>query len=130
MSDEDIIARLSRMGKEDVAEAVAYYDEMVEDYEKKRAEKMTGELCDVCDTPLYSDPGSHELALWLHSLRYEDANGAWSYKSPLPKWALPPRGMSGPTTVGGMEELVDAVKTENPELAEHGEVVKDGVELS
>jgi len=130
MSDEDIIARLSRMGKEDVAEAVAYYDEMVEDYEKKRAEKMTGELCDVCDTPLYSDPGSHELALWLHSLRYEDANGAWSYKSPLPKWALPPRGMSGPTTVGGMEELVDAVKSENPELAEHGEVAKDSVELS
>lgn len=115
-TDEDVIARLSRMGKEEVAQAVVYYDEMVELYEKKRAEKMTGELCNICETPLYSDPGAHELSLWLHSLRYEDANGAWAYVSQLPKWALPPEGMSGPTTVGGMEELVEAVKDENPEL--------------
>ena len=116
-SDEDVISRLSRMGKQEVAEAVVYYDEMVEKYEKRRAEKMTGELCDKCDTPLYSDPGTHELCLWLHSLRYEDSNGNWAYVSPLPKWALPPEGAEGPTTVGGMEELVDAVKDENPELA-------------
>lgn len=115
-SDEDVISRLSRMGKEEVAQAVVYYDEMVDEYEKKRAEKMTGELCDVCDTPLYSDPGSHELSLWLHSLRYEDAGGSWSYTSPLPKWALPPKGMSGPTTVGGIQDLVQAVK-EDPELS-------------
>ncbi|UNI15506.1 tRNA pseudouridine(32) synthase [Purpureocillium takamizusanense] len=116
-TDEDVISRLSRMGKEEVAQAVVYYDEMVDKYEKRRAEKMTGELCAVCDTPLYSDPGAHELSLWLHSLRYEDAGGAWSYTSPLPKWALPPEGMAGPTTVGGMEELVDAVKDDNPEMA-------------
>ncbi|KAJ6787617.1 hypothetical protein PWT90_09409 [Aphanocladium album] len=108
-TDEDIISRLSRMGKDEVAQAVVYYDEMVDEYEKKRAEKMTGELCEVCATPLYSDPGSHELSLWLHSLRYEDADGAWSYKSPLPRWAMPPAGMSGPTTVGGLEELIEAV---------------------
>lgn len=116
-TDEDVITRLSRMGKEEVAQAVVYYDEMVENYEKKRAEKLTGDVCEVCATPLYSDPGLHELSLWLHSLRYEDAGGAWSYKSPLPKWAMPPDGVAGPTTVGGMEELVDAVKTENPEIA-------------
>lgn len=116
-TDEDVISRLSKMGKEEVAQAVVYYDEMVEKYEKRRAEKMTGELCSICDTPLYSDPGSHELSLWLHSLRYEDAGGSWSYQSPFPKWALPPKGMSGPTTVGGMEELVDAVKEDNPEIA-------------
>jgi tRNA pseudouridine32 synthase len=107
-TDEDVISRLSRMGKEEIAQAVVYYDEMIEDYEKQRAEKMTGEVCAVCQTPLYSDPGSHELSLWLHSLRYEDAGGSWSYTSPLPKWALPPKGMSGPTTVGGMKELVEA----------------------
>ncbi|KAH7121344.1 pseudouridine synthase [Dactylonectria macrodidyma] len=116
-TDEDIISRLSRMGKEDVADAVAYYDDMVDKYEKRRAEKMTGELCKECQTPLYSDPGDHELSLWLHSLRYEDAGGSWSYVSPMPKWALPPEGMSGPTTVGGMEELVEAVKDENPEIS-------------
>lgn len=116
-TDEDVITRLNRMGKEEVAEAVVYYDEMVDRYEKQRAEKMTGELCDICATPLYSDPGSHELSLWLHSLRYEDADGSWAYTSPLPKWALPPKGMSGPTTVGGMEELVEAVRDENPEIS-------------
>lgn len=116
-TDEDVISRLSRMGKEEVAQAVAYYDEMVDHYEKRRAEKMTGKLCELCDSPLYSDPGSHELSLWLHSLRYEDAGGAWSYKTELPRWALPPKGMSGPTTVGGMEELVKVVKEENPEIA-------------
>lgn len=114
--DEDIMSRLERMGKDDIADAVAYHDEKVELYEKRRAEKLTGEICDICDAPLYSDPGDAELSLWLHSLRYEDAGGAWSYKSPLPKWALPPTGMSGPTDVGGMQEMVDVVKDENPEL--------------
>jgi len=115
--DEDIMSRLERMGKDDIADAVAYHDEKVELYEKRRAEKMTGELCEICDTPMYSDPGDAELSLWLHSLRYEDAGGAWAYKSPLPKWALPPTGMSGPTDVGGMQEMVNVVKNDNPELA-------------
>jgi tRNA pseudouridine32 synthase len=115
-TDEDVISRLSRMGKEEIAQAVVYYDEMIEDYEKQRAEKMTGEVCAVCQTPLYSDPGSHELSLWLHSLRYEDAGGSWSYTSPLPKWALPPKGMSGPTTVGGMKELVEAANDNDLEI--------------
>ncbi|CAJ2503228.1 Uu.00g106220.m01.CDS01 [Anthostomella pinea] len=116
-TDEDIISRLNRMGKEEVADAVAYQDEMVDEYNKKKAEKMSGELCEVCDTPLYTDPGEQELSLWLHSLRYEDAGGSWCYVSPLPDWALPPTGMSGPTEVGGMGELVDAVRDLNPEIS-------------
>jgi tRNA pseudouridine synthase 9 len=116
-TDEDIISRLSRMGKDDVADAVAYHDEMVDQYYKKKAEKMSGELCEICDTPLYTDPGAQELSLWLHSLRYEDAGGNWSYVSPLPDWALPPSGFAGPTEIGSMDELVNAVKDENPELA-------------
>ncbi|KAK3994668.1 mitochondrial tRNA pseudouridine(32) synthase [Cladorrhinum sp. PSN332] len=107
-TDEDVISRLSRMGKDEVAEAVAYYDEMVDEYHKRKAEKMSGELCSVCSTPLYTDPGDQELSLWLHSLRYEDADGAWKYVSPLPAWALPPDGRSGPTQVGGMDDLVVA----------------------
>ncbi|KAL2264908.1 hypothetical protein VTJ83DRAFT_7418 [Remersonia thermophila] len=110
-SDEDVISRLSRIGKDQVAEAVAYHDAMVDEYYKKKAEKMSGEVCDVCGTPLYTDPGDQELCLWLHSLRYEDADGAWSYVSPLPAWALPPEGTSGPTQVGSLEELVDAAGT-------------------
>lgn len=113
-TDEDIITRLSRMGKSEVADAVAYHDEMVDEYNKRKAEKMSGELCDVCETPLYTDPGAQELGIYLHSLRYEDAHGAWSYVSPLPHWALPPAGTEGPTEVGGLDELVAAANADDP----------------
>lgn len=97
-NDEDIIARLSKMGKSEVAEAVAYHDEMVDDYNKRRAEKMTGELCEVCETPLYSDPGVHELGIYLHAKKYACEAGKWMYETELPEWALPPPGREGPTT--------------------------------
>ncbi|KAH7139056.1 pseudouridine synthase [Dendryphion nanum] len=96
-NDEDIMTRLSRMGKDEVADAVAYHDEMVDAYNKRKAEKMTGETCDLCDTPLYSDPGQHELALYLHARRYRCEDGKWDYQTGLPEWALPPPGMEGPT---------------------------------
>jgi tRNA pseudouridine synthase 9 len=94
--DEDIMTRLARMGKEDVAEAVAYHDEMVDEYNRKKAEKMTGQLCEVCGTPLYSDPGPHELGIYLHARKYACAHGKWSYETQLPQWALPPPGVAGP----------------------------------
>ncbi|KAF2240136.1 DRAP deaminase [Viridothelium virens] len=94
--DEDVMARLSRMGKDQVAEAVAYHDEMVEDYNKRKAEKLSGETCEICGTQLYTDPGSHELGIYLHARRYACIGGSWEYETPLPDWALPPAGMSGP----------------------------------
>jgi len=96
-NDEDIMARLSRMGKDEVADAVAYHDEMVDAYNKKRAERMTGERCEVCDTALYSDPGAHELGIYLHARRYRCEEGKWDYQTALPDWALPPPGYEGPT---------------------------------
>ncbi len=97
--DEDIITRLSRMGKSEVAEAVAYHDEMVDEYNKRKAEKMTGEVCPICQTALYSDPGAHELGIYLHAKRYSCEAGQWEYETSLPEWALPPPGMEGPTEV-------------------------------
>lgn len=99
-NDDDIMTRLSRMGKDEVAEAVAYHDEMVDDYNKRKAEKLTGEVCEVCQTPLYSDPGAHELGIYLHARKYADEAGKWSYETPLPEWALPPPGYNGPSDVG------------------------------
>jgi tRNA pseudouridine synthase 9 len=96
-NDEDIMTRLSRMGKEEIADAVAYHDEMVDQYNKRKAEKMTGETCDICDTPLYSDPGVHELGIYLHARRYHSGDGRWDYETDLPEWALPPPDMEGPT---------------------------------
>lgn len=98
-NDEDIITRLSRMGKSEVAEAVAYHDDMVEEYNKRKAEKMTGEVCEVCQTALYSDPGPHELGIYLHAKKYACEAGRWEYETPLPEWALPPPGVEGPTEV-------------------------------
>jgi tRNA pseudouridine synthase 9 len=121
-NDDDIISRLSRMGKDEVAEAVAYHDEMVDEYNKKKAEKMTGEVCETCGTNLYSDPGAHELGIYLHALRYACQTGKWDYSTELPDWALPPPGMNGPTEATeetdllaidlkklGLEELEDGV---------------------
>lgn len=99
-NDEDIMTRLAKMGKEEVAEAVAYHDEMVDDYNKRKAEKLTGEVCGVCQTPLYSDPGAHELGIYLHARKYADEAGSWSYETPLPQWALPPPGYDGPSEIG------------------------------
>ncbi|KAL8930567.1 MAG: hypothetical protein Q9208_000437 [Pyrenodesmia sp. 3 TL-2023] len=95
--DEDIISKLSKMGKSEVAEAMEYHDEMMEEYNKKKAEKLTGKTCEICDTPLYSDPGSHELGIYLHARRYACQDGKWDYETPLPEWALPPPGVDGPT---------------------------------
>jgi tRNA pseudouridine synthase 9 len=79
---------------------VKAHDEMVADYNKRKGEKMTGEKCTICDTPLYSDPGPHELGIYLHALAYADLQpGSWSYRSPVPKWALPAEGMDGPSEI-------------------------------
>ena len=45
-ADEDVISRLSRMGKSEaaVSAAVAFHDDMVADYERKKAEKLTGDV--------------------------------------------------------------------------------------
>ena len=110
-NDEDIIARLSRMGKDEVAEAVAYHDEMVEEYNNRKAEKLSGETCEVCQTPLYSDPGIHELGIYLHARRYASADGRWAYETPLPSWAMPPPGVDGPQeTTAETDPMLDNVE--------------------
>ena len=41
----------------------------------------------------------HELGIYLQSRRYACEAGKWEYETPLPEWALPPPGMTGPTDV-------------------------------
>lgn len=120
-NDEDIISRLSKMGKSEVAEAMAYHDDMMEEYNKRKAEKMTGELCDICDTPLYSDPGAHELGIYLHAKRYACEDGKWDYETLLPAWALPPAGMVGPVVATAeTDPMVLAEKVEELQIGEEG----------
>jgi tRNA pseudouridine32 synthase len=108
-ADEAVIARLERMGKDELADAVAYYDELVDMYHAKRAERLTGENCTECDAPLYSDPGEHELGIYLHARRYACAEGRWEYETSLPQWAMPPAGVDGPTSVSPENDVDDAV---------------------
>ncbi|KAI5811111.1 pseudouridine synthase [Peziza echinospora] len=111
--DEDIITRLSLMGKTEVAHAWDYYNDMMGGYEKGKAEKMTGALCGECEAPLYSDPGEHELGIYLHAKRYECVDGAWSYETEAPEWALlgEESGVTGELgeEVGVLRELEESV---------------------
>jgi tRNA pseudouridine synthase 9 len=122
--DDSVIDRLSRMGKDEVAEAIAYHDEMVADYEKKKAEKMTGEKCEACGTDLYSDPGPHELGIYLHAKRYECMEGKWSYETPLPEWALPPKAFKGRTDTA--EDTDSAADLEKLGLSEEAKQEPNG----
>lgn len=127
ISDADIIARLSRMGKTEVAQAVAYHEEVVGRYEKAKAEKMTGEICKVCATPLYSDPGPHELGIYLHARKYACADGKWAYESPLPEWALPPGGEDVRDCVDGLVNEVKKLTVEDEEIkVDKGKVDEGG----
>lgn len=109
---------------------VKAHDEMVADYNKRKGEKMTGEKCAVCDTPLYSDPGPHELGIYLHALSYADiVEGSWSYRSPIPQWALPPDGLEGPREIGPWEyrgdEVFDMDEKEDQKIKNHTGLLKN-----
>jgi tRNA pseudouridine synthase 9 len=106
-ADEAVMARLERMGKDELADAVAYYDELVDAYHARRAERLTGHECELCSAPLYSDPGDHELGIYLHARRYACAEGQWAFETALPLWAMPPAGIDGPTNVGPENDVDD-----------------------
>jgi tRNA pseudouridine32 synthase len=108
-ADEAVLQRLERMGKDELADAVAYYDEVVDTYHARKAERLTGEVCRTCSAPLYSDPGEHELGIYLHARRYASADGKWAYETGLPAWAMPPEGMIGQTSVKGSGEIGEEV---------------------
>ncbi|GES60068.1 pseudouridine synthase [Aspergillus terreus] len=123
--DEEIMEKLSAMGKTEVAEvldATSYrtlittppavppgtstttmemimsreHEAAVEAYHKRKGERLSGETCPDCGTELYTDPGVHELGIFLHAVAYADTQGDWKYRSKMPSWGLPPKGFDGP----------------------------------
>jgi len=125
--DQEIMERLSNMGKSEIAETAEIstyrnhltcpprvapgtsaeelekimsqeHEAAVEDYHKRKGERLSGEHCAVCDAPLYTDPGPHELGLFLHAIAYSSKTNEWKYRSKMPSWALPPEGLTGPDT--------------------------------
>jgi tRNA pseudouridine32 synthase len=111
--DETLISRLELMGKTHVAEAVAYHDELVDAYHSRKAERLNGEFCPICETPLYSDPGSHELGIYLHARRYECTDGKWAFESLWPEWAgSPPAGLEMAKAVVAEADGISVVDAE------------------
>lgn len=78
--DEEVIARLDRIGKDRAASSWINPSES--------GEVLTGEICEVSGLPLYTDPGLNDLELWLHAYKYEAEDKSWSYKTQYPDWAI------------------------------------------
>ena len=122
--DDEIVDRLSSMGKTDLADDTVPYrthltavpsvppdadpsvieeimsrehEAAVHEYHQRRGERLSGKHCRVCGTELYTDPSPHELGIFLHAIAYADNGGGWKYRSKMPSWALPPDGLSGPS---------------------------------
>lgn len=105
-------------------ELVKQHDEMVQDYNVRKGEKLTGEICEICQTPLYSDPGPQELGIYLHALAYADVEGQWKYTSPMPAWTAPPGSEQGSIVeppVWDYEALGDEAKIDVDEERENAE---------
>ncbi|KAB8076989.1 DRAP deaminase [Aspergillus leporis] len=147
--DEEIVERLHNMGKTEVADTVSYrthltaaplvppgtdssiveqimsreHEAAVHAYHKRKGERLSGEQCDVCGTDLYTDPGVHELGIFLHAVAYADDDGDWKYRSQMPSWALPPSGLDGPRAVPDWE-----IVPEEEELVIGNGTVPEGME--
>ncbi|ODV92857.1 hypothetical protein CANCADRAFT_22508 [Tortispora caseinolytica NRRL Y-17796] len=87
-NDEEIIAKLSAVGKTESALSLAY-EEVLKHQITQKGEKLTGEVCPECGTELYSDPTVADLTLWLHAYKYGNSDGSWEYQTKVPEWALP-----------------------------------------
>lgn len=155
--DEEIVDRLNRVGKSEVADTISYrhhitaapdvppntdpailaqimhreQEAAAEDYAKRKGERLSGATCDVCGTDLYTDPGVHELGIFLHAVAYADRDGDWAYRSPMPSWGLPPSGLDGPREVPPWvpgpedEELVFGHGTVPPEIGTEDDKTTD-----
>lgn len=103
-SDEEISDKLLNLNKSELADfgnfgpkpncevAPSYVSDETKAEAKQRRDKrigelLNGEICDVCQAPLYSDPSPSELGIFLHALKYRADDGSWSYETELPDWA-------------------------------------------
>ncbi|KAG5517893.1 hypothetical protein PMAC_000348 [Pneumocystis sp. 'macacae'] len=88
LNDDELISSLTEMGK---TETASWYTDEIKEAEKRResrlGELLTGEVCNVCQAPLYSDPSQNELKIYLHAWKYKLDDGSWCFETELPDWA-------------------------------------------
>ncbi|QSL66633.1 hypothetical protein MERGE_001016 [Pneumocystis wakefieldiae] len=77
--------------KSEKIEASSWYINKIKEAEKLRGNKLdellTGEVCDICQAPLYSDPSQNDLRIYLHAWKYKSDDNSWSFETELPEWA-------------------------------------------
>ncbi|KAK9448089.1 pseudouridine synthase [Limtongia smithiae] len=84
--ESDVVAKLSLMGREEEARSAAY-EEIQEQHNAAKGEKLTGELCEICTAPLFYDPRQSDLEIWLHAQKYWSTEDNWTYETKMPSWA-------------------------------------------
>ena len=100
VSDEEISNRLLKLNRSELAdfgtfvppsESLYVTSETVEAAAARRSKRigelLTGEECEICQAPLYSDPTPAELGIFLHAWKYRADDGSWAYETNLPAWA-------------------------------------------
>ncbi|CCG83251.1 Uncharacterized protein C18B11.02c [Taphrina deformans PYCC 5710] len=98
-TDEEISEKLLNLNKSELADFGNFAptksdyvteetrEQATERRDKRLGELLTGDICDVCQAPLYSDPSPTELGIFLHALKYWADDGSWSYSTDQPDWA-------------------------------------------
>ena len=77
---QEVMNNLDQIGKTESASSWFYPD--------STGEVLLDEECEICETPMYTDPGPNDLELWLHAYRYSSEEDGWSYMTDFPEWAL------------------------------------------
>ncbi|KAG4305163.1 hypothetical protein PORY_001333 [Pneumocystis oryctolagi] len=89
LNNDELISSLTKMGK---TEAAFWYTDKIKEAEERRklgsGELLTGNVCDVCQAPLYSDPSQNELKIYLHAWKYKSDDGSWCFETELPDYYL------------------------------------------
>ncbi|KAK9463034.1 pseudouridine synthase [Lipomyces oligophaga] len=84
--ENDVRWKLHKMGREEVSVSAAY-EEIEAQYLQSRGEKLLGQVCPLCESPLFSDARPYELEIWLHALKYGSKEENWEYETRIPDWA-------------------------------------------
>lgn len=86
-SDERLAVEIDRETKRSEYVTEETKEQAAARRDKKLGELLTGEVCSVCQAPLYSDPTPEELGIFLHAWKYRADDGSWNYSTNLPEWA-------------------------------------------
>lgn len=116
---KDVSARLDSIGKTEPARSW---------WDQSPGERLSGGKCEVCSSPLYTDPGPNDLDLWLHAMKYAANDGSWSFETAVPDWAAETHNKFMEMALREAEKapLVDSAFCVGAVLVKDGQVLETG----